>query len=110
VSEREEQAAIVRLLRTIGATVYVLGTVRRQGDYQGTMQTPGVPDLYAFLPARPIGRPRQLWIEVKTKTGRRSNPQRLFAELAEVGLVDYVCGPLDAVIAWLTEHKYLREN
>jgi len=34
VSEKQEQQAIVDLLRLIGAKVYVLGTKRRKGDYR----------------------------------------------------------------------------
>jgi hypothetical protein len=52
VSERAEQSHIVQLLRTVGGQVYVLGTTRRRGDYAGTMQTPGLPDLLAFLPVK----------------------------------------------------------
>jgi hypothetical protein len=52
VPERVQQAHIIRLVRTIGGVVYVLGTVRRRGDYQGTMQTPGISDLLVFLPVR----------------------------------------------------------
>jgi hypothetical protein len=29
-----------------------MGTTRRRGDYPGTMQTPGIPDLMAFLPVK----------------------------------------------------------
>ena len=47
----------MKLLKTVGAAVYKIGTKRKKDDYQGTMQTPGIPDLCAFvmratLPAR----------------------------------------------------------
>lgn len=78
VSEKQEQAAIVDLLRAIGATVYVIGTKRRKGDHQGTMQTPGIPDLFAFLPlhkAKVANAPTFVWIEVKRTGGKCSAAQ-----------------------------------
>lgn len=57
VSERVEQTHIVQLLHTLRAKVYVLGNHRRKGDYYGTMQTPGLQDLQAFLPRKPKGDP-----------------------------------------------------
>ena len=48
--EKEIQADIVKLLNTVGAAVYKIGTTRKKGDHQGTMQTPGIPDLVAFVP------------------------------------------------------------
>lgn len=61
--EKTEQAGGVKLLSTIGAKVYVLGTRRSRGrpcpkcgtfveEHQGTRQTPGVGDVLAFLPPR----------------------------------------------------------
>ena len=47
--EKEIQADIVKLLETVGAAVYKIGTKRKKGDHQGTMQTPGIPDLLAFV-------------------------------------------------------------
>ena len=47
--EKEIQADIVKLLETVGAAVYKIGTTRKKGDHQGTMQTPGIPDLCAFV-------------------------------------------------------------
>lgn len=55
--EKVEQAHIVQLLATLGAKVYVLGTHRRQTDFHGTMQTPGLQDLQAFLPRKVAGAP-----------------------------------------------------
>ena len=49
--EKEIQADIVKLLETVGAAVYKIGTTRKKGDHQGTMQTPGIPDLVAFVPS-----------------------------------------------------------
>ena len=47
--EKDIQADIVKLLKTVGAAVYRIGTTRKKGDHQGTMQTPGIPDLCAFV-------------------------------------------------------------
>jgi hypothetical protein len=107
--ERVEQANGVQLLRSMGAAVYVLGTVRRKGDHPGTMQTPGIADVEAFLPARE-GRPRRLlkW-EAKSRRGRLRPEQAVYRELcsATPGVL-HVTGPLDALIAALIEHGYLR--
>ena len=107
VPERAEQAAIVRLLRTLRAEVYTLGTVRRHDDYPGTMQTPGVPDLLAFLPRGGEGR-RQVWIEVKAVDGRLSPAQRAFRDHCREAGVDHVWGSLTAVIDWLAAEGYVR--
>ena len=47
--EKSIQSDIVKLLETVGAAVYKIGTTRKRGDHQGTMQTPGIPDLCAFV-------------------------------------------------------------
>ena len=114
VAERVEQAHIVQLLRSLGAAVYVLGTVRRRGDYPGTMQTPGLPDLYVVLPpARlPATRPTlrghsPLWVEVKAQGGRLRPAQVAFQAQCIVAGVPHVVGGLDAVIAYLIAGGWL---
>ena len=105
--EKAEQSAIVQLLRSLGAAVYVLGTRRRKGDYQGTMQTPGIPDLLIFLPlpsdvaARSEHDWRQVWVEVKAPTGRPSYEQRDFAQRCVLAGQDHITGGIDAVTGYL---------
>jgi hypothetical protein len=74
LSEKVEQARILELLRAIGAAVYVSGTVRPRTDaHHGTCQTPGIPDLCAFLPGPPGSHPPAytlLFIECKRAGGR----------------------------------------
>src|SRR5262245_46053103 len=59
--EKAEQAQIGKFLLSIGGRVYVSGTRRSRGkacpkcgtfvpEHQGTRQTPGIPDVEAFLP------------------------------------------------------------
>lgn len=110
VPEKAEQAHIVQLLLSIGAAVYVLGTRRPRGDHQGTCQTPGVPDLLAFLPTRAERPTRQLWVECKAKGGRLRPEQLDFRTLCECAGVAHVVGDLDAVIAWLCEHAYVKAD
>jgi hypothetical protein len=107
--ERVEQRQIVNLLRSLGATVYVLGTTRRQGDHMGTMQTPGIPDLWAFLPARSGVSTLYLclWVEVKAPGGRLRPEQRAFRDQCTARGVPHVVGGVDAVIAWLIDAGYL---
>lgn len=117
--EKREQAAIVRLLRTLGAQVWVLGTQRRRTDYPGTMQTPGLPDLIASLPRgrqgcsarRAVESPTpavRLEVEVKAAGGRLSPAQRTYRQHALACGIAHVVGGLDEVIAWLLDRGFLR--
>jgi hypothetical protein len=111
--ERAEQAAIVKLLKLLGANVYVIGTVRRKGDYQGTCQTPGIPDLYCFLPRarhrRPVVHaPTALWIEVKAPNGRTSSAQLTFGHFARAAGTAHLIGGLDVVTDWLKAGGWIR--
>ena len=109
-SERAEQAAVVQLLHTLGATVFVLGTVRRRGDHPGTMQTPGLPDLLVWLPARTgTSTWRLVFIECKAAGGRLRPEQRAFREHCGAAGVDHIVGTLGDIVTWLTEQTYLRE-
>lgn len=111
-TEKQEQAAIVDLLKSIGAAVYVLGhpSPADGRTYRGTGQTPGVPDLYAFLntvdgSSKGVG----LWIEVKRTGGRLSVYQGAFKLDCRVRDIPHVVGGVDAVIdhleagGWLTK-------
>lgn len=113
--ERAEQAAIVKLLKLLGASVYVIGTKRRKGDYQGTMQTPGIPDLFVHLPAKQtsdrVGSlyPRTaLWIEVKAKGGKHSEAQNRFAIENADTVVPYLTGGIDVVTDWLRQGGWIK--
>ena len=109
VPENVVQQHIVTLLRTLGAKVYVLGTRRGRGERDhGTHQTPGLPDLLAFLPR--LNRRRQVWIEVKAVGGRLRPAQVVFQGLAHEADVDHLVGDLDVVIAWLLFHGYLKKS
>ena len=107
--ERDEQAHIVRLLRTLGAEVWALGTTRRRSDYQGTNQTPGLPDVEAFMPA-PDGGRVLLVVEVKAPGGRLRPDQVRFRDCCRAAGIAHVTGGVDAVIAWLVDHDYLNRN
>jgi hypothetical protein len=108
-SEKVEQANIVRLLRTLGASVYTLGTRRPRGDHPGTRQTPGLPDLYALLPAPRVrhGLPCAVWIEVQRHGGRLSPGQQQFRESCLMCGIAHIVGSCDAVIAWSTAGGWL---
>ena len=110
VSEKQEQASIVQLVETLGGKAYVLGTTRPAGDFRGTCQTPGLPDLYAFLPYQHAASTSRasLWIEVKKVGGRRSKAQDEFKALCEASDTRYLCGTCDDVIAWLKEAGWLK--
>lgn len=84
--EKAVQQQIVKLLHSVGAKTYVLGTRRKRGDFQGTCQTPGIPDVFAFLPAprlRKDSAPTSIWVEVKSARGRLRPEQREFQFLCQ---------------------------
>ncbi len=104
--EKHEQADGVQLLRTLGAAVYVLGTVRPRGDHPGTCMTPGLCDVMAFLPMG-VGERQFLCWEVKSATGRLRPEQAAFREHCVSAGVDYVVGDLNALMKWLVSAGYL---
>lgn len=127
VPEKIVQQQIVDALRKVGATVYVLG---RPGLRQrpcpackapiavdpGTRQTPGIPDLLAFMPGRYRAttesvdvNPHQVWVECKAQGGRMSDEQVAFREHAQRAGVAHIVGGLDEVLAYLLQRGYVRE-
>jgi hypothetical protein len=115
--EKTEQAAIVQLLRTIGASVYVIGTRRRKGDYQGTGNTAGVPDVYAVLPWIPTYKGRlglsdtwtvPVWIEVKAPKGRPSKAQEQFQVESTNCRIPHLIGGIDVVTHWLRQGGWIK--
>lgn len=116
VPERVEQAHIVQLVRSVGGQAWVLGTTRRKGDYAGTMQTPGIPDLVTFIPL-PTFTPKGercgvhsvlLFIEVKAVGGRLRPEQIVFRDTCHAAGVQHVVGGLDAVLAWMVERGVVK--
>lgn len=108
VPEKAEQAHGVQLLRSIGAKVYVLGGHRRRGDYQGTMQTEGIADVFAFIPVR--GESRRIFLawECKSNGGQLRPEQREFRDLCQDAEIAHVVGPYDALIVWLTSRGLVK--
>jgi hypothetical protein len=127
--ERAEQEAAKKLLAAMGAKFWVAGTTRRAGDYQGTMQTPGLPDLpLVFLPRfkrykegtdmhlldQTLGMYELVVVEMKspaaakTKHGGLSPFQRECKAYCLGAGVPYIHGDLDALIGWLIHHSYLK--
>jgi len=117
--EKHEQDGGVKLLRSIGAVVYEIGTRRRKGkpcpkcrafvpnDDFGTHQTPGIPDVLAFLPARDNVR-EVLWWEAKREKGSHfRKEQKEFREFVLMTSTWHCVGALDELLAWLLEHRYL---
>jgi hypothetical protein len=106
--EKFIQRDIQKLLCLLGAKVYVLGTRRARGDQQGTRQSPGLPDLIAFLPARlPSRRSRIVLIEVKRIGNDLSQAQFDFQTLCQRADIAYITGNLDRILTWLTAEGYL---
>ena len=112
--EKHEQSKIAILFRSIGSQVYVLGTRRARGDQQGTRQTPGIPDLYIWLPlerryTRPglLLAPKFLWFEVKAEGGRTSSAQQEFELLCTTHGHPYLRGGFDRAHAFLVQHGFI---
>lgn len=108
MSEKDEQSAIIQIARATGGLVWVLGTRRARGDYQGTRQTPGLPDLWIVWPN--LARGHAAWWEVKTATGRRSPAQVAFAEACAAAGVAYGCGDSRAFEAWCADRGLLHKE
>jgi len=93
--------------------IYVLGTRRRRGDHQGTMQTPGICDLWVFLPAcAPLAKPGAVtptcvWHEVKAEDGVPSEAQLRFQQKCFNRGIAHVMGGVDALTAFLIQHGFL---
>ena len=107
--ERYEQADGVKLLRILGAAVYVLGTVRPRGDHPGTCMTSGLPDVQCFLPMRGDVRRFLCW-EVKSAAGRLRQEQAEFRAYCIDAGVHHVVGDLTALMAWLVGAGYLTSD
>lgn len=117
IPEKVQQSHIVQLLRGLGGQVYELGTRRARGDYQGTRQTPGLPDVLAFLPPSPrlsdplrIPRPyaQLLMVEAKREGGKVRPAQREFQDWCGRSGIHHVLGTYDAVVGWCIQHGYLK--
>jgi len=122
--EKIVQTHVVQLLAGLGAHVYTLGTRRSRGTHcprchefvpegQSTRQTPGISDIFSFLPAFPrlgIPAPRLLIVEVKAERGRLSPEQRAFADQCTAAGIAHVVGGVDEVIEWLLLHQYLQPH
>ena len=56
--EKEIQADIVKLLKTVGAAVYKIGTKRRRATIRARCRRLGYPTCVAFVTVRPVWRLR----------------------------------------------------
>lgn len=102
VPEKVIQCQIVALLRRIGARVYVLGTRRPRGDYPGTRQTAGLPDLVAFV------RGELVMVECKAAGGRLRPAQEDFRQACLDTGVRHLVGGVDAVLGYLVARGLVR--
>lgn len=100
--EKAVQSQVVHLLRSVGGRVWVTGTRRPRGEFQGTCMTAGLPDVVAFV------RARMLMIEVKAKGGRLRPEQIAFRDECVAASVDHIVGGVDEVCAWLIDKGVLR--
>jgi hypothetical protein len=92
VSEAREQQAGIQLLRIMGFSTWRVG----QRNARGT-QDAGVPDVVAIHPAHGL----LFWEAKRPRGGRQSPAQRAFQAAADAAGVAYVCGPFQALHAYL---------
>jgi len=100
--EVEEQNEAMGLLRLCGAKVYSLSQRRRTG------QTPGIPDVFAFVPL-PSGVIVPLWLEVKRDDRRaKSSPEQVvFQLLCKLAEVHHVVGSVRQLEEWCVRHDLI---
>lgn len=108
--EKAQQEQGIALLRSLGGAVYRLGVRRRATDFQGTMQTPGLPDVQAFLPHRGSGVRTFVCWEVKAPGGRLRPEQLTFQTHCFEAGVAHVAGDLTALMHWLVGAGFLRAD
>ncbi len=118
--EKDEQARIKEILEAIGAKFYEIGRPRAQRCWkcheitkdQGTRQTPGIPDLFVFLPLKknrgPFRSPEFVWIEAKRVRGSRTSPEQIeFRDSCLARSMPHVVGHFDIVVDWLARHHFV---
>jgi len=89
--EKSVQREVVTFFEGLGCRVYRLSQPRR------TMQTPGLPDLWAFCPRKRLG----FWWETKRVDGGTRRPeQERFAELCTLSGVPYGYGAMASARAF----------
>lgn len=118
--EKHEQADIQKLAIQIGGSAWVLGTHRKKGDYQGTCQTPGLPDLLVFLPIRHAqpGAPTRHLVVVEAKrvkahgvrAGRLREEQQDFRDECNDAHVSHVTGGYQAFVTWLIARGFVKAD
>ena len=127
--EKIEQSQIIKLWQHLGGKVYIIGTKRPRGkpcpkcgtfvpEFQGTCQTPGIPDLYGFLPTSRYsttgimepGRTVSLWLEAKAPGGRMSDDQKEFRDHCIASGTIHVVGGVNEFIAFLIEGGWIRAD
>ncbi len=78
------------------------------------MQTPGIPDLVAFLPDKRVwSRPQvwtQVWVEVKAPKGRLSADQQAFKMQCGWANQAHLVGGIDVVTAYLERGGWLKSQ
>jgi len=83
-------AELIGARNSISGVYLVCGTKRRKGDHQGTMQTPGIPDLWLC----PIGWKFWIGIEIKRPVDGKVRPEQQM--LSDAGL-SYVVRSVEEV-------------
>jgi hypothetical protein len=91
-SEKQVQAAVVRLYRAFGCLTFSLAQPR------ATMQAEGLPDLWVFAPRRGAA----WWHEVKAEGGQLRAEQARFGDLCRLCDVGHVVGGVADAKAKLT--------
>lgn len=89
-SEADVQRAVKALFQQSGCVVYDLSQGYRN-DPRGTRQTPGLPDLWCFVPRKKL----TFWFEVKAHDGRRTDSQIVFGAMCAATSQHYGWGGVE---------------
>jgi hypothetical protein len=126
-SEKDVQKACIDLYVLAGCRysakhdtdIYVLGTRRPRnlpGIAHRTFQTPGIGDIWAFLPIVPrfakpgVIAPKAVWHEVKAEDGSPSPAQRRFQKQCLDRGIAHLMGGVDELRSFLNMHGFLQER
>lgn len=94
--ESETQRALVALFMACGGIPYSTSQGYRE-DPGGTRCSPGIPDLYVFVPRRNLG----FWWEVKRPSGKRTWAQIGFAQYCTACGIPYGWGGVEEAKSFL---------
>lgn len=117
--EKVEQSNIERTFEQLGGKHYTIGTRRghvrckhcgqQTPEHQGTKQTPGIADVFGFIPVPSRGITLFVAVEVKRqKGGRASDEQREFRDWCRRAGILHVLGSFNEFLQFLVREGVIK--